>query len=287
MLAIYKKEIRSYFRGIIGWLYLFFFFAISGIYCFVYNILYGYSQIEYVFAGIGMLVILLLPIITMRVMAEENRQKTDQLLFTSGVKVEAVMTGKFLAAFTLIAIPMVVFSFLPLIYSIFGVVNFASAYSAILGFFLLLCAYTAIGCFISTVTENQAFSAIITFAVIILSMLSNSIGGLFSTSARTTFIGFMLLAIVVAWILFNMMNNWVVCGGFFAVCAAVLFAIYKISPALLEGKIKVLFSALSVVDRFDTFTYGIFDISSILYYLSIIGIFWFLSVQAIKKRRWN
>ena len=91
MLAIYKKEMRAYFNSIIGWLFGAFFLVFTGIYYYLYNLYYGYTNFGYSLSSISLIFILLVPMVTMRMVAEENKQKTDQLLLTSPVSVEKII----------------------------------------------------------------------------------------------------------------------------------------------------------------------------------------------------
>ncbi|MBQ9767118.1 MAG: ABC transporter permease, partial [Lachnospiraceae bacterium] len=168
MFAIYKKELRAYFNSVIGWLFIAFFLAFVGLYFFLYNLLEGYSFIGYALSSVTLIFALLVPMVTMRIMAEENRQKTDQLLLTSPLPIWKIVVGKYLALVTLIAIAMTVICLYPLILAQFGMVNFAMSYGAIFGFFLIGCAYLAIGLFISSITESQAFAAVMTFIVVLI-----------------------------------------------------------------------------------------------------------------------
>lgn len=287
MLAIYKKELRAYFNSIIGWMFLSFFLVFIGIYFFVYNLYYGYTEIGYALSSVTLIYILLIPMVTMRIMAEENKQKTDQLLLTSPVSVEKIILGKYFSMISLLGIVMLVCCTYPLILSVFGTVNFKMSYAAILGFFLLGCAYLAIGTFISAITESQAFAAIATFIVVLFTLLMDSIAELFSTSAQTAWFVFAFLLLLIAALTWMTMKNKIVTGAFLVVSQGALAAVYILKSTLLDGAIVNVFSWFSVVSRYDNFVDGVLDISSVVYYVSIVVLFIFLTIQAIKKRRWN
>ncbi len=287
MLAIYKKELRAYFNSIIGWLFLAFFLAFIGIYFFVNNLFYGYTHFGYALYSVILIFILLVPMVTMRIMAEENKQKTDQLLFTSPVSVEKIILGKYFAVVTLFAIVVLVTCTYPLIMAAFGEVNFRMNYAAILGFFLLGCAYLAIGTFISALTESQAFAAVLTFIVVLFTYLMDGIASMFSTSARTAWLVFAFLLLLVAVLTWQLMKSRLVTGIFLVVSQGALAAVYILKPVVFDRAIVNVFNWFSVVARFDDFVSGIFNVSSVVYYLSIVVLFIFLTVQAIKKRRWN
>lgn len=96
MLAIFKKELRSYFTSMIGYLFIGFFLAIVGVYFMAYNLQGGYANFEYVLNSMVFVFVILVPILTMRLLAEEKKQKTDQLLFTSPLSVSKIVVGKYL-----------------------------------------------------------------------------------------------------------------------------------------------------------------------------------------------
>ena len=160
-------------------------------------------------------------------------------------------------------------------------------YSCIFVFFLMGCAYLAIGLFISSLTENQAFAAVLTFIVVFLTCLMDGIAGLFSTSARTSWFFFSFFLFVVGAITWITMKSEVVTGAFLMISEVALLLVYLLKSEWLEGAIVKVFSWCSIVNRYDDFVNGVFNVSSIVYYLSIIVLFNFLTVQAIKKRRWS
>lgn len=287
MLAIYKKELRAYFNSIIGWLFIAFFLAFIGIYFFLNNLYYGYTHFGYSLYSVGIIFILLVPMITMRIMAEEKKQKTDQLLFTSPVSVEKIILGKYLAVISVFGVVMIIICAYPLIMAAFGEVNLWMNYAAIGGFFLLGCAYFAIGTFISALTESQAFAAVLTFIVVLFTCMMDSIASLFSTSARTAWLVFAFLLLLVAVVLWLQMKSKIVTGLFFVISQGVMAAIYFLKPTVLEGSVVNVFNWFSVEARYDDFVNGVLNVSSVVYYISIVVLFLFLTVQAIKKRRWN
>lgn len=287
MTAIYKKELRAYFNSIIGWLFIAFFLVFVGIYFFLYNLYSGHTNFGSTLSAITIIFILLIPMVTMRLMAEENKQKTDQLLLTSPVSVEKIILGKYLATVTLFSSVMLICCTYPVIMSFFGDVNMVMTYSAMLAFFFMGCAYLAIGLFISALTENQAFAAVVTFIVVFLTCLMDGIAGLFSTSARTSWFFFAFFLFIIGGITWITMKSEVVTGTFLMVTEVALLLVYLLKSEWLEGAIVKVFSWFSVVSRYDDFVNGVFNVSSIVYYLSIIVLFNFLTVQAIKKRRWN
>lgn len=287
MSAIYKKELRAYFNSMIGWLFIAFFLVFVGIYFFLYNLYSGYTDFGYTLSAITSFFVLLIPMVTMRLIAEENKQKTDQLLLTSPVSIEKIILGKYLATVTVFSIAILICCTYPLIMSLFGEINMIMTYSSILAFFLLGCTYLAIGMFISALTESQAFAAVVTFIVVFLTCLMDGIASLFSSSAKTAWFVFAFLLLLVAIITWLTMKSKAVTRGFLLISQVAIAGVYFLNPTLLEGAIVKVFHWFSVISRYDDFVNGIFNVSSIVYYISMIVLFYFLTVQVIKKRRWN
>ena len=287
MLAIYKKELRAYFNSIIGWLFIAFFLAFIGIYFFLDNLYYGYTHFGYSLYSVGLIFILLVPMITMRIIAEENKQKTDQLLLTSPVSVEKIIVGKYLAVISVFGVVMLITCTYPLIMSLYGEVNFAMNYAAIGGFFLMGCAYLALGTFISAVTDSQALAAVATFIVVLISYLMEGIASLFSTSARTAWLVFAFLLLLVALLTWIMMKSKIVTGAFLVIFQGAIAAVYFLKPTLLEGSVVNVFDWFSVEARYADFVNGILNVADVVYYITFVVLFISLTVQAMKKKRWN
>lgn len=184
MLAIYKRELKSYFRSFIGFLFIAVTLFFLGLYFSVYNLLNGYPYFSYVMSGVAFLFLICVPILTMRILAEEKRSKTDQLILTAPVSVGGIVLGKFLALVTIFAIPTVIICFYPIIMSFFGTVPMGEAYIAILAFFLYGVTAIALGVFISSLTESQVIAAVLSFALLFLGYMMSSICSIISTTGN-------------------------------------------------------------------------------------------------------
>ena len=159
MLCICKREIRSFFHSMIGWVFGAFLLLMAGIYFTAYNLNYGYPLFSYTLSSITFLFLIVSPILAMRTLAEEHKQKTDQLLLTAPVTVWQIVLGKYLALIVTFLLPVVILCFYPLIMAQYGSIAFASTYVALLGFFLLGCTCLAVGLFFSCRSRNLRFSA--------------------------------------------------------------------------------------------------------------------------------
>lgn len=287
MLAIYKKELRSYFNSMIGYVFMALFLVIIGVYFFVQNLISGYANFEYTLSSLTIFFVLLAPLLTMRLMAEENKQKTDQLLFTSPVTATSIVVGKLLAVFTLFGLVMLVTCLYPLILSLYGKVPFASGYAAIFGFTMMGLAYLSIGLFISSLTESQIVAAVITYVLFVFTFFMEGIAGFMPTDNKSAVMIFSVILLIICVVLYLMMKNLTVSVLTGIVGEGIMIALYFVKPEIFDGSVKNVFGWLSVVTRFDNFYYGMFDVSGIVYYISVACLFVFLTVQSIRKKRWS
>jgi ABC-2 type transport system permease protein len=271
----------------IGYVFIAIFLVIIGIYYFVQNLLYGSAKLEETLSAITFLVALLIPLLTMRLMAEENKQKTDQLLFTSPITASAIVLGKFLAVFTIYGIVLLIVCTFPLIMMMYGTVALAPAYAGILGFALLGAAYLSIGLFISSLTESQVVAAVITFIVFLFTVFMDAIAGMLPASNKAAVITFAFLLLIICAIVYLMIRNLTIAAGVGIVGGAALLVIYYSKPTLLDGAVVNVFGWFSVLNRFNSFAYGTLNVASVLYYLSISFLFIFLTTQMINKKRFS
>ena len=236
MLAIYKREFKAYFHSMIGFVIVAFLLAFTGIYFLAYNLNFGYPYFSYVLSAINYVLIVVVPLLTMRSFAEERKNKTDQLLLCAPVRLGEVVMGKYLAMVSVFAIPCAVFCFYPLIILSFGTAYLKVDYAALLMFFLLGCIYIAIGMFLSSLTESQIIAAIMSFGVFMLLYLWDGI--------------------------------------------------LSLLPSL--GGINDLLTNLDIVAVLENVVYEqMLRIDGLVYYLSLIVVFVFLTMQSIQKRRWS
>lgn len=287
MTAIYKRELKSYLTSMVGYLFIFFVLVLTGIYFSAYQLSAAYPKFETTLSEVTFVFLIGVPILTMRVLAEERKQKTDQLLLTAPVSVGNIVTGKYLALVTVYAIPILVLCTYPLIMSKFGTVDFGTAYTAILGFFLLGCANIAIGLFMSALTESQVIAAVLTFVLLFAFYMMNGISSFFSKTSMSTCVTFGLLILAAAIIVYTMIKNVLISAAVGVIGEVILVIVYLLKSSIFEGGIQKVLDIFNLSGHFDNFTNNIFDIKGIVYFLSVIAVCLFLTMQSILKRRWN
>lgn len=287
MLAIYKKELKSYLTSMQGYVFMAFIMLVLGIYFTAYNLNYASPDFGTTLNSVTFVFLIITPILTMRILAEEKRNKIDQLLFTSPVPIWKIVFGKYLGMVTIYLIPVVITLFYPLILAKYGTVSYPMTLTAIVGFFFLGCANIAVGLFLSSITESQVIAAVLTFVVLFCSFVMNGIESFFSQTAMASMLAFAVLAVLIAMVVYQMTKDNILTGITGVVLLGAVVIIYIVKSSLYEGAIQKLLDLLAIANHFDNFVGGILDFSGIVYMLSVICIFIFLTVQSIQKRRWS
>mgnify|MGYP000973008814 CR=1 FL=1 len=290
MRAVFRHELSSYFTGVTGYVFSAFLLLFTGIYTMVYNLQSASVHFEYVLGSMSFVFLIIVPILTMRVLAEERRQKTDQLLYSLPLTMTQVVMGKYLALLTQLAVPaapMAVICLYPVVLSAYGNVYLPAAYGAIVGFFFLGMALLAIGMYISSVTESQAVAAGLCFVVMLVNYFLSDLAGFASSTAYSSLAALAVTALIVCGIVYLMTKNGFVSLILAAVLEAGLIGGYLWDSSRFEGLFPQIISQLSLFGRFYTIVNGVFDVTAIVYYLSVTGFFLFLSVQSLEKRRWS
>jgi ABC-2 type transport system permease protein len=287
MIAVLKHELRIYFHSLTAYVFGAFLLAFIGIGAMLYNLQAAVSNFEFVLSFGSLIFVVIVPILTMRVIAEERKQKTDQLLYSLPITTTQVVLGKYFALLAVYLIPLCIISLYPLIFSRFGDVYLLTSYGSILALFIMGSALLAVGIFISSLTENQGFAAGIGIAVILLNYYSVSLSEYVSSTAMGSVIAMCILIIALGAVIRYLTKNTNLAYGFSILLIAVILITYFVDMTRLEGLLPDIMKKLSLFERFNVFVNGVFDMTSVVYYLTVIVFFLFLSVQSLEKRRYN
>ena len=286
MRAIFAREVKAHFHSVVSYAFFTFVLLFAGIFTMALNLYQLHPNFEFVLNGISFIFTVGIPALTMRTIAEERRQKTDQLLYALPLSLSEVVMGKYFALLTVLAVPVIIMAFYPLILLMFGPVLISSAYSALLAFFLLGAALMAMGMFISSLTDNQALAAVLCFVIMMLNMYLTSLASLLPGTANASLFAFAVIVLLLGLIVKNFTQS-KLAGTVFAVAGlGLLCAVRIIFPTVLEGLFGKIMSQLSVHERFNNFVTGVFDINAIVYYITVIVVLLFFTVQTMEKRRW-
>lgn len=287
MIAVFKREFRSYFINLSGYVFIGVLWLFSGIFTTIFNFMYQYSNYEYVLSNLTTVLMLIVPILTMRSIAEDKRSKTDMLLYSLPLSATEVVLGKYFAMLAVWGVACLGMGFTPIVIGMFGEVNFASAYGALLGFFLLGGALIAVCTFVSSLTENQLIAAIGGIASSLGLYLLGSLVGMLPTSAIASLLCFIAVAAVLTAIVFYLTRNYIITGAVGVISIAPIVITYIANSAIFESAFPKTVEYLAVFDRFYNFLGGIFDVGAVVYYISFAVFFIFLTVQSFDKRRWS
>lgn len=287
MIAVLKHELRIYFHSLTAYVFGAFLLAFIGIGAMMYNIQAAFSNFEFVLSFGCLVFVVIVPILTMRVIAEERKQKTDQLLYSLPITTTQVILGKFLSLLVVYLIPMCLVCLYPFIFSKYGEVYLLTSYGSILAFFIMGAALIALGIFISSLTDNQGFAAGIGIAVILFNYYSVSLSEYVSATAFGSLVALCVIAVVLCLVIRYMTKNDNLAYGIGIVLILGMTAVYLVNADVFEGLLPNIMTKLSLFERFYVFVNGIFDMTGIVYYITVIIFFLFLSVQSLEKRRYN
>ena len=235
MLAIYKRELRSYFVGVIGYVFLVIYLTIAAV-LFSYTTMFSmssdvtnYFTLMLIFSAIA------LPLLTMKSFSEERKTKTEQLILTAPISLPAMVFGKFFASYTVFGSATVLTSLYFLFLIPYTQLQFAILFGNLIALLLVGMVFISIGLFVSALTENQLSAAIGTIAIILGFLGIGLINSLIPTSYA----------------------------------------------------IRYVFDAISIFTRFQSYVNGYFEFATVVYYLSVSGIFLWLTVRVYDRRRFN
>lgn len=288
MRAIYKRELDSYFHSMIGYVFIAFFLAFTGVYFMAYNLTYGYPVFSYVLSSLVFILMLAIPVLTMKSFSEDRKSKTDQLLLTAPVSLGQIVMGKYLAMVTVFLIPNIVFCLFPLVIKIQGNAYFLTDYSGILIFFLLGCVFISIGMFLSSLTESQIIAALSSIGVLLILYLWDGLIGFLPSSALLNLFILIVMFTLVCALVWHLTRNYILGGVLEVIVLAACIIPYVADSGLFENLLPDFLGRLDLTAPLtDVVSNQLFDTNGVILYLSIIGLFIFLTMQSIQKRRWS
>ena len=286
MMAILKRELKSYFLTPIGYIYMGFFLLVAGVFFTFGNLITRSSQYTGFLGGILFIYLFAVPLLTMRLFSEEKRQRTDQLLLTSPISIPEIVLGKFLAAFTVYLITLAITVMYALVVGIYGDLSFWETLGAYIGFIFLGASYIAVGVFVSAGTENQLTSALVSFFSLLMIWLIDPISNSLPVDLTTGIIFAALLVVALCGYIYLNTKNLYITVAVFLLGAIIIAASYFIDKVVFIGLMRKFFSWFSLNKRYENFSMGLLKVDSLVYYLSFTGLFLFLTVRLIEKQRW-
>ena len=288
MFAVFKRELRAYFSSPIGYVVIGMFLFLSGIFFAATNLLGGSPDFNSILSTMAFVFMFLVPILTMRLLTEETRQHTDQMLITSPLSVTSIVVGKYLAAVAVYLVTLLVTVAFPVMMSFFALLGLEwwKILGGYIGLFLLGSSFIAVGLFFSSLTESQIVAAVATYATLLVMWIMDALitmvpaGWLWGLGlAALAAAG---LAVLVGWSTRSLVATAVtvvVLGGAVA-------AVAVLQQSLYDGLIAKVMAWFSLLKRYEDFNLGILGLSPVVYYLSFSAAFVFLTVRMIDRKRW-
>ena len=291
MSAVFRKEFRSGLTSMTGAIFMAIVLFTYGWFTVEINFVNKSSHFEYTIVWASLLSLLAVPVLTMRSFAEERHSKTDQLLYSLPLTATQIVLGKFFAMIAIFAIPTAVVCVYPIIAAAYGggEVNLVTIYGMLLAYYILGCAVIALCMFLSTLTESQVIAAVLGFGVLLIECLVEALG-LVQQSVLTSEIASLAsilgLAIACGFIIYAVTKSYIAGGISSLVLVIVAVVVYVVKSSLYEGLIGKILSAVSIFSAIVNYPKGVFDITCIIYYLSLAALFIVFTVQSFEKRRW-
>lgn len=287
MTAIYKKELRSLMTNMTGAIAAASALLVTGLMFRYYNLFNGLLTLHYAVSGSMLLFYIVIPVLSMRSFAVERSQKTDQLLLTSPVRISSIVFGKYLALVTVFAIPVLMMCIYPLIMLSFGAETLLWDYVCIFAFFLMGCAYLAVGMFISSCTESAVISAILTILFIFATQMLSSLFTMISGTAFTAMLFLLVLSVAAALLVYGMTKHFGLSMLTLGVLGAGCIIAYMLRPDFFSGRTESVLRILDFSTHFSDFAGGVFSWTNVLFFLSYAAVGIALTIQSLDKRRWS
>lgn len=287
MFAIITRELRTYFQTPIGYVFMGLFLVISGFFFTIGNLFSGSSNYSSFLQSILFIYLLAVPLLTMRLLSEERRQRTDQLLLTSPITVAQIVLGKFFAAFGVFLVTLVVTIAYAVVVGIFGDLAVWQTVGGYIGFTFLGAAFISVGILVSTVSENQVASAFFTFFALLLIWFLNLIKTIVPTDPIASTVFAAVLVLGLAAFFFLNTRSWIVSGIVGVIGAIAIVALHLVQPSVFDGLIPNVLDWFSLLERFQGFGLGLLKVEDIAFYVSFTAAFLFVTIRLIEKRRWS
>lgn len=288
MISIYKKELRSYFTGLTGYVAAVLILALTGIFIKIVAFDAKYMFIQNVLPSAAIILLIAIPIVTMSSFAGERAQKTDTLLYSLPLSTPKIVIGKYLAMMTVFTLPVAVISLIPAVLSMYGTVDWFGIYSAIVMFFLLISAMTSICMFMSSLCESQVIAAVLGSGALIVCYFAAIMTSVIPKTEVAAFVSFLVIAALIGLIAYAFTKNWYIAAAVGVVLMTTVTVIHTRNCGFflsIFGKTVELFA---LFDRFAaSVSSQVFDVKTAVYYLSIAIFFNVLTVQTVEKRRYS
>jgi ABC-2 type transport system permease protein len=288
MFAVFKRELRAYFSAPIGYVVIGLFVALSGVFFAATNLLGASSEYNGILSTMAFIFLFLVPILTMRLLTEETRQHTDQMLITSPLSVTAIVVGKYLAAVAVYLITLLVTVLFPVMMSFFALLGLEwwKILGGYIGLFLLGASFIAVGLFFSSLTESQIVAAVATYTALLLMWIMDALTSMVPTGWLYGLGLVIVVAAAVTLVVWLSTRSVAATAAAAVVLGAAIAVVAVLNQSLYDGLVAKVMAWFSLLKRYEDFNLGILGLSPVVYYLSFSAAFVFLTVRMIDRKRW-
>ena len=287
MTAVLRHELSLFYHNMTGYVFGAFLLLFTGIGAMLYNINSSVANFEYVLSFISVVFVVIVPILTMRIISEERRQKTDQLVYSLPITSTEIVMGKFFSLICVYVMPLIFIAAYPLIFAQYGDVYLPTSYGSLVAFFFMGAAFISMGMYISSLTESQGMAAGICIAVMLFNYFCASLSDYVSATAFGSVVVLVVMCLIIGFIVRFMTKSTIAGAIVFVLGIGAVLVAYFVGSTTLDNLLPNIMKNLSLYERFNVFVNGVFDINGIVYYISVVAFFLFLCVQSLEKRRYN
>ncbi|MCU9612630.1 ABC transporter permease [Caldibacillus lycopersici] len=288
MITILSKEWKAYFQSATGYIFMTVYLFLFGIYFTYLNVIpTPNNAFTTTLSNMVFIFVLVSPILTMKTVSEERKNRTDQLLFTSPNSIAKIIIGKFLAAEMLFLFTLAITIVYPILLSFYGSIPYASIITAYIGFFFMGSSILALGVFISSLTESQVIAGVTTLGVSMFIWLIGSISYNFPTDSFSGMIFILFLFLFACMLIYQFSKSMLLAMFSAIICVGLIFGLYFVKKELFAGIIISFVNWFSLPKHSKDFYLGILNISDLVYYMTFIIGFLFFTIRFIEKRRWS
>jgi len=286
VIAILMRELRTYFKTPIGYIFMGLFLLVSGFFFTFVNLSTGSTYFTSFLQNILFLYLFAIPLLTMRLISEERRSRTDQLLLTSPITVTEIVLGKFLAAFFVYAFTLLVTVSYAIVVGTFGDLWIWETVGGYVGILLLGSSFIAVGVFVSALSENQVSAAFFTFFALLLIWFIDLVKTVVPGGPVANGVFAMIIVLGVAGYFYSNTGSVVAAAAVLLAGTLTAGALYIALPLVFSRLIINALSWFSLLERFNPFTIGLLRFDAVVFYVSFTSVFLYLTVNVIEKRRW-
>ena len=285
MSAIFRKELKLYFSGLFGYVSTAILLLFAGLFTALIHLFSASADFAVTLALMQWVLIVLIPFFAMRSIAEERHTRTDQLLYSLPLRLSEIVLGKFLAQAVLFLIPTGVMALYPILLSTMGSIHLASAYVALFGYVLMALSLIALCTYLSSLVENQIVAAVLSISALIGFYFLGSFLSLLPTSSLFSLVVCLLASLGAGALMWRSTKSFLLGLLVSAGLILVVSVAFLIRSDLFANLVASFLHAVNPFTRFGGMTYGHLDLPAIVFYLTFIGVFLFLTVQSMEKRR--